>query len=90
MIRIPESIQEKRRIEFRLPSPQTDITDAILFLMVSILYGIKNNLMPPEAVYCNTETTDLYQKTEFNLSKNVTYTKDKFEFYTIVDSLILQ
>ena len=66
-IRIPDSkvinndiekykkeIEESKRIEFRVPSSESNIKFAIYAILNSIIYGISNNLKPQESTYNNT------------------------------------
>lgn len=48
---------KSRRIEFRIPSSNADIKTCITGILLSMLYGIKNNL-------------NIYEKTNFNILKS--------------------
>lgn len=53
-----EEVDKKsRRIEFRIPSSDVDIKTCIVGVLLSIIYGIKNDL-------------NIYEKTNFNVLKN--------------------
>ena len=49
--------KKSRRIEFRIPSSDVDIKTCIVGVLLSIIYGIKNDL-------------NIYEKTNFNVLKN--------------------
>ena len=49
--------KRSRRIEFRIPSSDADVKMCIFGVLISILYGIKNDL-------------NIYEKTNFNVLKN--------------------
>lgn len=52
-----EMDKKSRRIEFRIPSSDVDIKTCIVGVLLSIIYGVKNNL-------------NIYDKTNFNVLKN--------------------
>lgn len=56
-IRIPDSppFSRNRRIEFRIPSPLSDLANCIIVLLTGILYGIKKQINPPPCVYGNAD-----------------------------------
>ena len=42
-----------RRLEFRVPSINDPIESSIIFLLLSICYGLDNKLIPPDPIYGN-------------------------------------
>ncbi len=53
MIRIPDSPAANRRVEFRLPSPQSDPYMVLTALVVGILYGLDNRAKRISCTYGN-------------------------------------
>ncbi len=57
--------KKNRRIEFRVPSSNSDIKLAIYGVLESLLFGIENNLEPPEPIFDNAlENIYDYEKIE--------------------------
>jgi glutamine synthetase len=81
-IRIPDShpLNRNRRIEFRVPSSQSDITNCIIFLLTSVIYGIEQNIQPNICIYGNSKDShyDLVP-----LHKNISDMKQDFTFWEV-------
>jgi glutamine synthetase len=86
-IRIPESNphHRNRRIEFRVPSASSDITNCIIFLLTSTLYGIKHTILPDACIYGNANDT-MYNLTL--LHNNVDDMRAAFSFWDIFNSIM--
>jgi glutamine synthetase len=85
-IRIPDSspFNRNRRIEFRVPSAQSEILSVVLFLLTSTLYGIKHSAKPSSCIYGNADS-DIY-----NLEKihsNLKDAKNGFHFWEIFEEI---
>ena len=93
-IRIPDSkvisnnleeykkeIEESKRIEFRVPSSESNIKFVLYVVMNSIIYGIVNNIKPPEHTYNNTF------KDHNNLEEIHQKYYDFSDYYEIVKSM---
>lgn len=53
LVRIPDSISDSKRIEFRLPAVTTAPEYIIIFLLISILEGLHNKQEPINRIYGN-------------------------------------
>lgn len=53
LVRIPDSPKQSRRFEFRLPSSSSDMSRSVLFLLVSLITGIEEGLLPIPRLYGN-------------------------------------
>lgn len=85
-IRIPDSLPSNinRRIEFRVPSVQSEISINLLFLLTSAIYGIEHALQPIGCIYgnANDEIYDIEK-----LYDNLSDAKYNFHFWKIFDEL---
>lgn len=52
-IRIPDSSPVQRRIEFRIPGANCDINKMVIFLLISVLYGLKKSTTNHLRIYGN-------------------------------------
>jgi len=48
-----ENLDKKRRIEYRLPSPNSDIYMVLISVLTGIYHGLKNKINPPEKTSFN-------------------------------------
>ena len=85
-IRIPDShpSNRNRRIEFRVPSASSDLSNCIIFLLTSAIYGIKKMLLPGDCIYGNANDTTYNL---VSLHKNVDDMKIAFRFWDIFNDL---
>jgi glutamine synthetase len=81
-VRIPDShpFNRNRRIEFRVPSAQSDITNCVIFLLTSVIYGIEENVQPNSCIYGNAK--DSHYNLE-PLHKNASDMKKNFTFWKV-------
>ena len=85
-IRIPDSHpnNRNRRIEFRVPSSNSNIANCISFLLTSAIYGIKERILPETCIYGNANDTT-YNLTL--LHRNANDMKANFCFWDIFNSI---
>ncbi len=53
IIRIPDAEASARRFEFRLPSASAAVQDVLIFMLESVLYGLRQQLQAPPRIYGN-------------------------------------
>ena len=75
-----EELKNNRRIEFRVPSSNSDIKFVLYCVLNSIIYGIENNLQPITDTYNNTfihneNLEEITNKQYFNFEKYYDYLK---------------
>lgn len=75
-----EELKNNRRIEFRVPSSNSDIKFVLYCVLNSIIYGIENNLQPIADTYNNTfihneNLEEITNKQYFNFEKYYDYLK---------------
>jgi len=63
-VRVPTTDSINRRIEHRVPSPNADITQVVTAILKAILYGIENQILPPEKIYGNA-SSNIYNLERF-------------------------
>lgn len=85
-VRIPDShpCNRNRRIEFRVPSAKSDIASCILFLLTSVVYGIKEKIQPGVCIYGNAKDSHYNLK---SLHKNANDMKQDFRFWEIFQAI---
>ncbi len=85
-VRIPDShpCSRNRRIEFRVPSAQSEILSVVLFVLTSTFYGIKHSVKPLNCIYGNAHN-DMYALQPIH--KNLKDTKDDFYFWKIFEEI---
>jgi glutamine synthetase len=85
-VRIPDSMpcKRNRRIEFRVPSAQSDIFSVVVFVLTSTFYGIKHSVKPLSCVYGNAYS-DIYDLQPIH--KSLKDTKDDFHFWKIFEEI---
>lgn len=86
-LRIPDSLpcHRNRRIEFRVPSSQSNIEANVAFLLTAAAYGVKNNISPGACIYGNANDAAYGLKQLYN---NLADIKKAFVFWNVFDNIV--
>jgi len=87
-IRIPDSspYNRNRRIEFRVPSASSNIIYSVIFLLTSVIYGIKHSILPGECIYGSAHSA-IYNLT--HLHRDVHSMRKDFAFWDIFNMITM-
>ncbi len=95
LVRVPASIYDKKRVELRSPDPSANPYLAFALLIYAGLYGIQNNLTPPQAAdinffKANASTLSHFKRLPSSLNEAVFLMKDSEFIHNYLPEQIIE